>query len=153
MHIPGHWTRIRSCTNKNGSIFEIQILWPARPLLKWGINQRQALRNGPHPQTSCRCKKTWNSRCNFLRSWWRGGRDGRLILFWIWFEWVWIVVIILSILSSLSSFCVGWTGIGRGAVEIPLGHCRVALQYGPAPNTAYKLYTFSNIMVGRLNAY
>ena len=44
-----------------------------------------------------------------------------------------VVTVIFSILSSLSSFCVGWTGISlrRGAVKIPLGHCRVALQYWP----------------------
>ena len=33
-----------------------------------------ALRNARNPQTSCRFKKTWNSQCIFLRSWWRGGR-------------------------------------------------------------------------------
>ena len=31
----------------------------------------------------------------------------------------------------------------------PYKDCRVALQYGPGRNTAYKLYTFSNIMVGK----
>ena len=42
--------------------------------------------------------------------------------------------------------------IGRGAVEIPLGHCRAAPEYGQGPNTtSYTL--LSDIMIGKKLEY
>ena len=49
-----------------------------------------------------------------------------------------------SIFIVLSHFYVRWTGVRRGAVANPLGHCGPicgeAFQYWNGPNTNYKLY-------------
>ena len=45
MHIPGQGLAPGSCANKDGSRFENQIRWPARPILSWGVSNKGTAEN------------------------------------------------------------------------------------------------------------